>query len=149
MPQEIPQSARDAAREGRKIEAIKIVRRELGVDLAQAKEAVDSFLAATSHELDAGTGRSRLGQVDTRMPQAALDALQRGEKIEAIKIARQHFGIGLKEAKEAVERLGSSPRPEGPTPDGGRRRDDTVRSGCGAYVALAVVSGTLVLHLLL
>ncbi|HTS52488.1 MAG TPA: ribosomal protein L7/L12 [Burkholderiales bacterium] len=34
---------------------------------------------------------------------AALSALQRGNKIEAIKLVRQERGIGLKEAKDRVE----------------------------------------------
>jgi len=32
--------------------------------------------------------------------------LGRGEKIEAVKLYRNKFGRGLKEAKEAVERIG-------------------------------------------
>jgi hypothetical protein len=36
-------------------------------------------------------------------PAAALDALTKGHKIEAIKIVRQQWGIGLKEAKDAVD----------------------------------------------
>jgi len=32
--------------------------------------------------------------------------LGRGEKIEAVKLYRNRFGGGLKEAKEAVERIG-------------------------------------------
>lgn len=36
-------------------------------------------------------------------PTEALTALQRGSKIEAIKVVREARGCGLKEAKEAVE----------------------------------------------
>lgn len=43
--------------------------------------------------------RARAGQ----MPAQALAALQRNNKIEAIKIVRQEHGIGLKEAKDFVE----------------------------------------------
>jgi len=32
--------------------------------------------------------------------------LGRGEKIEAVKLYRDRFGVGRKEAKEAVERIG-------------------------------------------
>jgi hypothetical protein len=39
-----------------------------------------------------------------RLPPAAVEALARGDKIEAIKITRQHTGLGLKEAKELVDR---------------------------------------------
>lgn len=37
------------------------------------------------------------------LPQAAVDALRRGNKIEAIKIVRAELRIGLKEAKDLVE----------------------------------------------
>ena len=33
------------------------------------------------------------------------DALRRGQKIEAVKIHREHSGLGLKEAKDAVEMI--------------------------------------------
>lgn len=37
------------------------------------------------------------------LPAAAIAALEKGSKIEAIKIVRMERGIGLKEAKDAVE----------------------------------------------
>lgn len=37
------------------------------------------------------------------IPQAAIDALRRGNKIEAIKILREEQHLGLKEAKGQVE----------------------------------------------
>ena len=36
-------------------------------------------------------------------PPAAVAALSNGNKIEAIKILREEWGLGLKEAKDAVE----------------------------------------------
>jgi ribosomal protein L7/L12 len=36
-------------------------------------------------------------------PTAATDALAKGHKIEAIKILRQEWGLGLKEAKDTVD----------------------------------------------
>ena len=38
-----------------------------------------------------------------QLPAAAIAALHQGNKIEAIKIVRQERGIGLKEAKDAVD----------------------------------------------
>jgi ribosomal protein L7/L12 len=38
-----------------------------------------------------------------QLPLAAVSALQRGNKIEAIKIVRAERGLGLKEAKDLVE----------------------------------------------
>ena len=39
-----------------------------------------------------------------RLPDDAIAALQAGRKIEAIKILREAEGIGLKEAKQRVDR---------------------------------------------
>ena len=38
-------------------------------------------------------------------PPSILDLMQRGRKIEAIKLYREEHGVGLREAKEAVEAL--------------------------------------------
>ncbi|NIP22840.1 MAG: hypothetical protein GWO38_03215, partial [Phycisphaerae bacterium] len=50
-----------------------------------------------------------LGELSQSLPLDKLieinDKLHSGRKIEAIKIFRETFGVGLKEAKEAVERL--------------------------------------------
>ena len=40
---------------------------------------------------------------EMQLPSAAVAALQQGNKIEAIKVVRQERGIGLKEAKDAVD----------------------------------------------
>lgn len=40
--------------------------------------------------------------------QAAMDQLRHGNKIEAIKVYQRLSGLGLKESKDAVERLESS-----------------------------------------
>ena len=37
------------------------------------------------------------------LPATAIEALTKGRKIEAIKIVRQETGVGLKEAKDAVD----------------------------------------------
>lgn len=37
------------------------------------------------------------------LPAAAVAALRQGNKVEAIKIVRAELGLGLKEAKDAVE----------------------------------------------
>lgn len=96
----IPPRALAAGRAGNLIEAIKIVREELGLGLAEAKALVE-------RELKIG------GLADTRrfgaeasvpaLPVAAISALQNGHLIEAIRAYREHSGSGLKDAKEAVE----------------------------------------------
>jgi ribosomal protein L7/L12 len=46
---------------------------------------------------------TRKGNTVLPLPAAAVSALQRGNKIEAIKIVRAERNIGLKEAKDEVE----------------------------------------------
>lgn len=41
--------------------------------------------------------------VKASLSEAAISALQRGNKIEAIKLIREERGLGLKEAKDEVE----------------------------------------------
>ncbi|GIL28792.1 hypothetical protein NUM_40460 [Actinocatenispora comari] len=94
---------------GRKIEAIKVYRQLTGVGLREAKETVER-LAAT-------------GQLPapTRGPDPAQDLsevrqlLYAGRKIEAIKVYRQLTGVGLREAKETVERLAATGQLPAPT----------------------------------
>lgn len=40
---------------------------------------------------------------ESPVPEAAVEALQRGSMIEAIKIVRTESGLGLKESKDAVD----------------------------------------------
>jgi hypothetical protein len=79
------------------------------------------------------------------IPAEAIVALQRGNKIEAIKITRAHTGLGLKEAKDEVEAyIATQPQLQatfttGQTP--GRR-------GCLTTIAVFVVVGLIVYYVL-
>ena len=44
-----------------------------------------------------------MAEFDQDLPAQVIAALERGQKIEAIKLLRELKGIGLKEAKEAVD----------------------------------------------
>lgn len=112
---------------GRKIEAIKRLRAETGIGLKEAKDAVDSMAVEMSApgNFD-GTGTPLAGNEDyTRQPLLASSAsssettpaptpdtiaeirqlIVKKNKIAAIKLYRKETGVGLREAKEAVERL--------------------------------------------
>ncbi|WP_339410353.1 ribosomal protein L7/L12 [Pseudomonas sp. EA_35y_Pfl2_R5] len=52
-------------------------------------------------------------EFDQDLPVQVIAALERGQKIEAIKLLRELKGIGLKEAKEAVDHYGSERQPGG------------------------------------
>jgi ribosomal protein L7/L12 len=90
---EIPRAAQEAADRGDVIAAIKIVREATGLGLKEAKEAVEAYARGVR------TGSSASGEI----PLSAIASLHQGHFIEAIKQTREATGLGLKEAKEAVE----------------------------------------------
>jgi len=99
MQESVENEIRKLLASGRKIEAIKRYREETGVGLAEAKDAVES--------LEAGSSFPESTQPDdSDLTSQVISLLGRGEKIEALKLYRDRFGVGLKEAKEAVERIG-------------------------------------------
>ncbi len=49
QPPQLPSAAIEALIRGNTIEAIKIIRQELGLDLRDAKQAVDRYLRSQSH----------------------------------------------------------------------------------------------------
>ena len=92
---------RELVRRGRKIEAVKLVRENTGLGLAEALRAVEA--------VEAG---GRLPQVKRPQPvmlgdvRGQIMALKdRGKAIEAIKLIRQATGLGLKDAKDLYEAL--------------------------------------------
>lgn len=89
-------------RAGRKIEAIKRYRELTGLGLREAKDAID----AMAHSLETGRPGSLppkssiLREVnDSEIEQQ----IRSGHLIDAIKLYREKTGVGLKEAKDAVE----------------------------------------------
>lgn len=100
-------------RTGRKIEAIKIYREAFGGGLAEAKEAVEKLvdgkpLDFTNFQMfsispPSSNYAGSFGQAENLND--ILNELRRGNKINAIRIYREKFGVGLKEAKDAVEAM--------------------------------------------
>jgi ribosomal protein L7/L12 len=99
MPDSFENEIRQLLASGNKIAAIKRYREQSGVGLAEAKAAVES--------LDAGGSLAERAQPDdSDLTDQIVGLLGRGEMIEAVKLYRNQSGCGLKEAKEAVERIG-------------------------------------------
>jgi ribosomal protein L7/L12 len=79
-----------------KIEAIKLYRGRTGAGLKESKEAVEAI----------GRGqRFPSRQDDGDFRDEVLSLLKQGQKIGAIKLFRERTGVGLKEAKDAVEAM--------------------------------------------
>lgn len=91
--------------QGQKIEAIKVVRERTGFPLAAAKDMVEMIGkgGSLSMETKVITSTTELARETT----AELRRLiSQGDKVGAIKFLRDHTGLGLKEAKDVVEKLG-------------------------------------------
>lgn len=90
---------------GRTIEAIKLLRQLRGLGLAEATSLVNQYLAATKAAASALSIPSSPSSAppEVSLPAQVIAALQGGNKIEAIRLARELRGLGLREAKLAVE----------------------------------------------
>ncbi len=93
-------SVEDALRGGQKLEAIKRYREQTGASLAQAKDAVDALERGL-----APAPAPPLLQPEAVTREEIVALLREGRKIEAIKRWREASGLGLAEAKDAVEAL--------------------------------------------
>lgn len=90
--------------QGKKINAIKLLRSRIPMGLAEAKQAVE--------EIEAGRvpahwpGRPRPQDItDRSLVDQATDLKRQGRLIEAVKLVRQRTGLSLREAKDLVDNL--------------------------------------------
>lgn len=87
---------------GNKIEAIRVVREKLGLDLKDAKDLVDAMERGSPIPLAAGNPAAHQRDGTDQELRQLVNA---GQLIEAIKLAREQKGLDLKAAKAYVERL--------------------------------------------
>lgn len=136
----LPADVLQALSRGRTIDAIKLLRASTGLGLQEAKEAIDAHVAGHPVRLPAG-------YVPGSLPPTVAEALQAGNKIEAIRRMRELTGLGLKESKDAVDAL------EAGTPGAGATGSPGAVVGAGAGRLLgwviAAALGALVVYLLM
>lgn len=103
----------------RKLEAIKHLREVSGLGLAEAKDVIEQVDACLMRDGVDSAEASQLLDDAVAAPvirESAGDAgdeqlltlIRQGKKIEAIKVYREAHGVGLKEAKMAVDALARS-----------------------------------------
>ena len=92
---ELEREVRSLLDQGRKIEAVKLYKDQTGMGLADAKNAVEAMQADAVPQSDIG------GDLEAEL----LRLLGRGEKIAAVKLYKEQNGVGLADAKQAVESL--------------------------------------------
>lgn len=141
----IPPEAIAALRQGRTVEAIKLLRAATGLSLKDAKDAVEAQIGHIY--------ASRRGQANERapeptgiaFPQDAAEALARGEVIEAIKRLRTaNPQFDLKTAKDLVDKHRHATRASAPMAVQPKRIPTVVEGDRGGHgwlwlVALAAV----------
>ena len=86
------------------LQAVKEYHDATGVSLSEAKEAVEE-MARNEYTKPPSGVRS---YDDPVLEGKIKSLLSKGKKLDAIKIYREEYGIGLKEAKNAVERIEAS-----------------------------------------
>jgi len=91
--------------QGGKLEAIKLVRDKTGVPLSEARERVEK-IGKDAAIVPPAPGLMETIQRAQQMSEEVRRLAARGQKIEAIKLLREKSGLGLKEAKDLVDRLG-------------------------------------------
>ncbi len=94
---------RDLLAAGRTIEAIKRLREATGIGLAEAKAAIEGFARGATLPPPSSTPPAPIDAA--ALEREIVVELEQGRKISAIKIYRAAMGVGLKEAKDAVEAI--------------------------------------------
>ncbi len=102
-------------RAGKKIEAIKLYREQTGLGLKEAKDAVEAIERGETPELTLRVTSATHGVSGVDLDQIT-ELLLQNKKIDAIKLYREQTGLGLKEAKDAVEAIERGETPALPSP---------------------------------
>jgi ribosomal protein L7/L12/sugar lactone lactonase YvrE/DNA-directed RNA polymerase subunit RPC12/RpoP len=101
------QTIRELATSGNKIGAIRLMRATFVIGLKDAKDMVESMqrgevVDANSLMLLTPAGKTTT-MLDATTMHNLLDLISSGKKLEAIKLFREVTGVGLKDAKDAVD----------------------------------------------
>ena len=98
----LPADVVEAAESGNLVLAIKLLREQTNVGLKEAKDRIDEHVRGSR-------AASTLDPADPEgLPASVLAAMQLGDRIGAIRLLREQTGLGLKEARDAIE--ASAPR---------------------------------------
>jgi len=97
---DVPPEVTALVEQGRMVEAVKRVRQLKGLSTAEAKAWVDGLRAGHA------TVRSRTPALVMRLDESDIQReIREGRMINAIKLYREMTGVGLKEARDAVQAL--------------------------------------------
>lgn len=132
---QLPPEVLEALRQGRTVDAIKLLRGTT-LGLRDAMQILDAYKRGTAAQ---GATRVTVGSV----PPEVKEALEHGNKIEAIKRLRAASGVGLKQAKDAVE-TAHQPLKTGPADLKGYSPGEVPRTQNFAWIVVVAVVAFLV-----
>jgi len=114
----VPQKARDMINAHEKLQAITFLRKHFGLSLKAAKDLADAVVEEEIRKKVAAVSRAALEEAKKKEAQKhaapavsgqglaeVKQLLAAGRKLEAVKVLRQRYGIGLSEAKELADAL--------------------------------------------
>ncbi len=132
------------AHSGQKIQAIKLYREMFDVGLKEAKDAVEKLEAGqpvvmTSVSVSPPSVASAASVDQATRLAEVVQLLRAGQKIEAIKLYRQIFDVGLKEAKDAVEAMEAGLGQPATVVQARRKSTGCVSTGIGLLVAIGII----------
>jgi len=150
--QALPEKVVEALKAGNPVLAIKLLREAKGVGLKEARDLLIALRDRIPVANEQAAAKQATLQLDP-LPGDVQQALARGNKIEAIRLLRAKTGLGLKEAKDAVDRIAASmpPRPVTSTPGRATRPTglapgEVPRSGGVLWRVIVVVALTLLAY---
>ncbi len=152
---QLPSDVESALQRGDFIGAIKLLRGATGIGLQDARSAIDRMrrrapvaggAVGSSRTMQQGLEHGSQPRPAAAMHQASftsqalpplvVDAIHGGRTIEAIRLMREHSGLGLKESKDAVDRYAEQHRAAfGPLSPG-----EMPRSGMRVWMVVVAVA---------
>lgn len=101
MEQDIARQIGELVAANDRIGAIRVLREATGMGLAEAKAVIETVAAGGT--LPAGSAPLRSAPDPNAIPAEARRIAVAGNRIQAIKMLREHYGVGLKEAKDLLD----------------------------------------------
>ena len=110
IPVNLEEQLKELVAKGNKIAAVKLYREATGVGLREAKEVVDTIALGSPLNL---SNPGQAEEPDPFLENHIKSLLAERKKIEAVKVYREAYNCGLKEAKDAVDLIQAEMRREG------------------------------------
>jgi ribosomal protein L7/L12 len=109
QPRQLPADVQAALSRGDFMGAIKLLRAASGLGLAEARALIDRQ-RSPAPRAKAKAGAPSATWPPGTLPPSVSEAVHAGRTIDAIRLMREHSGLGLKEAKAAVDRYAAQHR---------------------------------------